>query len=112
MGPWRLRQSSPSGNNLYKLVGEDGYLWLGALQNAWTHGLSMCMLIVQVRCFGGVIRASRSFVVVLAFIAVWAIFSETFVKAYASKREDGTVHFPYGSLMQWPLRPVFYAALV
>jgi len=113
--PWRWRGGDPGDNRLYQLVGEVWYNILGVALNCWVHGTLAIMLVLQVRLFGGVqarlVRPGpRS--IVLIFLVVWIAFSESFVRAYSSRGDDGSINFPYGSFMQMPLRPLFYMLLV
>jgi len=113
--PWRWRGSDPGDNLLFQLVGEAWYNILGVAWNCWVHGALAIVLLVQVHLFGGVqvglVRPGpRSSA--LLFLLAWMAFSETFVRVYSSRGDDGRINFPYGRFMQMPLRPLFYLLLI
>jgi len=113
--PFHMRGGGPAvHNHLWQRVGETWYIALGIFWNFWCHLLAAFMQVIQALAFGP-IRASNfkgySYCVCLAFILSWILFSELLVRNFARLNDDGSVQFPYGALMQMPLRPLFYIVL-
>lgn len=113
--PFHTRRDIPTQSNLWNLVGPGAYNALGVWWNLWCHLLVACLQIYQASSITHIpvtYGLWRQPWLSCSFIASWALFSETVVRWYASQNSDGTVQFPYGPLMQWPLRPLLYVVLV
>lgn len=113
--PLHMRATAPNRSPLWLLVGDKLYLILGVLWNLWCHGLLACMQVFQAWASGGIDASSIAggpYFVGPAMVVAWALFSEIVVNSWANRDDDGKVQFPYGSLMQMPLRPAFYIVSV
>jgi len=112
---WSRRDLPPLQNKLWNAVGPGAYTALGVWWNMWCHLLVACLHVLQanyithIPCSQGVWRQPWPACI---FVALWGLFTEIIVGLYASRNSDGTVQFPYGRLMQWPLRPLFYVVLI
>merc|ERR1712032_940967 len=113
--PFHRRGDTPVHNPLWLAVGPRGYAAFGVCFNLWVHLLVACLQIFQAAAIARIQLSSGMGSqpwLSCIFIGLWILFSETVVKRWSSRNCDGTPQFPYGPLMKWPTRPLFYTALV
>lgn len=100
---------------LEELVGRTCKYAIACAGNFWVHGFLAVAQVLQATVFREAklqdILGTPTAVLSGGFFVVWAVWSEVITGRHATL-SDGTVAWPYGPIMDWPLKLLFYPVML